>query len=97
MRGERLRVSVTFNTYNSTRGGISTRSRPPGTHLSPLMTFLSPFADGEVIFMPDMFLGVSGEGVVKIDLNIPDDVVSGFIEVTWCYLDTLAEVNDVVW
>ncbi|WAQ99426.1 CD109-like protein, partial [Mya arenaria] len=76
--GERLRVTVTYFTYNASSS--YRRTVAPKTPTSQLMTFLSPYPGGQVIFMPEQFLTVPGNGVVKINLNIPSDVASGHIE-----------------
>ncbi|XP_060591789.1 CD109 antigen-like isoform X2 [Ruditapes philippinarum] len=77
--GDRVRIGVTYFTDKET--GVSAPVRPPNSPSSNLMEFLSPFPDGNVIFMPEMFLSVPRDGIIKLELDIPVNVATGHIDV----------------
>ena len=78
--GDRVKIGLTYYTDKPT----STRSYylPPSIATSALMTFLSPFAGGKVIFQPDMILSVPKNGMVKLSLDIPREAATGRIDVS---------------
>ena len=78
--GDRVRIGVTYFTDKET--GVSTPIRPPNSPSSNLMEFISPFPDGNVIFMPEMFLSVPRDGIIKLELDIPVNVATGHIDVS---------------
>lgn len=77
--GDRVKVSTTFFTFNDSTP--QRMFRPPNSPSANLVTVVSPFRDGRVIFAPDTYMAVPSYGVMKIDFQIPENVVSGHIEV----------------
>ncbi|XP_045204827.2 CD109 antigen-like [Mercenaria mercenaria] len=77
--GDRVRISVTYFTDKQT--AVAPPFRPPNSPSSNLMEFISPFPDGDVIFMPEMFLSVPRDGMIKLELDIPLNVATGHIDV----------------
>lgn len=77
--GDRLKVSTTYFTDKKTN--VAPQMRPPQSPTANLMTFVSPFDGGDVLFLPDSYLPISTEGVVKLTLDIPEKVATASIEV----------------
>ena len=55
---------------------------PPSVATSALMTFLSPFPEGKVVFQPDIYLPVPRNGMIKLTLDIPQEAATGRIDVS---------------
>ncbi|XP_052281094.1 uncharacterized protein LOC127878608 [Dreissena polymorpha] len=79
--GERVKVSATFFTFNDSTP--QRMFRPPNSPSANLMTFVSPFRNGRVILAPDTYIAVPSNGVMKIDFEIPENALSGHIEVSF--------------
>ena len=78
--GERLKISVTL--FTDKKVTVPTQFLPPYSPSSNLMTFMSPFPDGSVVFMPDSYMAVPRDGIVKIELDIPEGVITGNMKVS---------------
>ncbi|KAL4230201.1 Ovostatin-like [Mactra antiquata] len=78
--GERVKIGVTYLTDKKTTN-LASVYQVPQSPSSNLMKFLSPFPGGDVIFMPDMYLPIPGSGMIKLDLEVPDNVATGHIDV----------------
>lgn len=82
--GERVKIGLTY--YTDKPSQVKSYYMPPSVATSALMTFLSPFPEGKVVFQPDIYLPVPRNGMIKLTLDIPREAATGRIDVSTLHL-----------